>query len=78
MKKVIVSYAAMHKDSHKHALDVIKELNVVYRAGVPQYLGECWIFYGCENIPEQLPACVTVSDMNDRDFIDSGIRQEVK
>ncbi|CAM8556397.1 hypothetical protein SPM19_11825 [Enterobacter hormaechei subsp. xiangfangensis] len=77
MKKIIVSYADMHKDGHKHAMNVIKELNITYRAVVPQPLGECWIFYGCENIPEQLPASVSVWDMNDRDFINSGIRREV-
>jgi len=26
---------------------------------VPQSLGDCWWFFNCENVPEQMPAHIT-------------------
>jgi hypothetical protein len=34
----------------------MKELGINYFHSTPQSLGDCWWFWCCENIPEELPS----------------------
>lgn len=76
MIKIIVHYENMKKGEHKHAQSVIKELGITSVKDIPESMGDCWIFYGCENIPECLPGYISVSEMKDHDYQRSGINYE--
>lgn len=38
-----------------HAQQVMRNLGVSYAHSVPQSLFDCWVFFGCENLPNPLP-----------------------
>ena len=49
----------------KHAQICMRELGITYQLAVPQSLGDCWWFFNCENVPEELPEWATVRDFGD-------------
>ena len=65
---------------YKHAIDAMNDLGITYKSAIPQSLGDQWVFYDCQNIPESLPRYASLREMNNRDYEDSGItpQQEVK
>ncbi len=65
MLKVIVSYLDMAYGGfeHKHAQTVMSDLGISYERAVPQSMTDCWVFYGCSNIPEDLPSYVRVVEV---------------
>ena len=40
---------------NRHAQVVIKELGITYKRATPQSLFDCWQFWGCDNVPDNLP-----------------------
>ncbi|WP_373203360.1 hypothetical protein [Citrobacter amalonaticus] len=40
---------------HEHPQKVMSRLGIQYLYAVPQSMGSCWQFYGCENIPDEIP-----------------------
>jgi len=40
----------------EHAQKVMQRLGIKYLYAVPQSMGDCWQFYCCENIPDEIPA----------------------
>jgi hypothetical protein len=49
----------------KHAQVCLRELGVTYQLAVPQSMGDCWWFFNCENVPEELPGWISVRDFGD-------------
>jgi len=39
----------------EHAQKVMRRLGIQYLHAVPQSMGDCWQFYCCENIPDDIP-----------------------
>ncbi|EKS6329487.1 TPA: hypothetical protein ACTYBD_000352 [Enterobacter hormaechei] len=80
MKKIIVSYAGMSQQEHKHAQTIMSELGITWREQIPDSASDSWKFYGCDNIPEKLPSFVSVYEMTEWDYKLSGLspQQEVK
>jgi hypothetical protein len=40
---------------NEHPQAAMRRLGITYERSVPQSLGDQWWFYGCENIPDELP-----------------------
>lgn len=40
---------------HVHPQEKMKLLGITYQHATPQSLADCWWFWNCENIPEELP-----------------------
>ena len=38
-----------------HPQEVMAKLGIEYRHAIPQSMGDCWWFFGCENLPNILP-----------------------
>lgn len=49
----------------KHAQLCLKELGITYQLAVPQSMGDCWWFFNCENVPDELPEYLKVRDFGD-------------
>ena len=47
--------AANEAGEMRHAQVVMAELGIRYEHAVPQSMADSWTFYGCENIPPELP-----------------------
>jgi hypothetical protein len=58
-------YTASKNGEERHAQTVMNELGITYHHGVPQSIGDCWLFYECENVPENLPPYIEALN-NDR------------
>ena len=66
-KRVDVSLCMQRKYYSKdfknlHPQDVMKKLGITYTVAVPQSIVGMWQFYGCENVPENLPEFLNVAD----------------
>lgn len=42
-----------------HAQKVFKVLGITYSHCVGQSIGDCFWFFNCKNIPDELPDCIT-------------------
>ena len=42
-----------------HAQAQMRALGITYRVATPQSLGDQWWFWGCENVPAELPSHIT-------------------
>lgn len=49
----------------KHPQQLMRDLGITYKLAVPQSMGGCWWFFGCENVPDYLPACLSLRDFGD-------------
>lgn len=49
----------------KHAQVCMKELGITYQLAVPQSIGDCWWFFNCENVPDELPEYLRERDFGD-------------
>ena len=39
----------------RHAQKVMQDLGITYKHATPQSISDAWWFWGCENVPEELP-----------------------
>ena len=50
----------------KHAQEQMRELGITYKLTVPQILGDCWWFFGCDNVDvDNLPEHIEIRDFGD-------------
>lgn len=49
----------------EHAMATMKRLGITYKKAVPQSMGDCWWFFNCRNVPDELPQNVTPRDFGD-------------
>lgn len=52
-------YAAYDSGENRHPQDVMRGLGITYAIATPQSIFDSWWFWGCENVPETLPAYLT-------------------
>lgn len=58
-----------------HPQEVIKKLGITYQHATPQSLYDAWWFWNCENLPDKLPDCITVSERDPMKHIGWGLSQ---
>lgn len=63
-------------DENRHAQTVMKELGITYQHSTPQSLGDCWWFWNCENLPDELPVFLRKADRDPMKCIGWGLSQE--
>lgn len=52
-------------EAPKHAQICMKDLGITYQLAVPQSISDCWWFFNCENVPDELPKYLVVRDFGD-------------
>jgi len=60
----------------KHPQEVMKHLGITYQHATPQSMGDCWWFWNCENLPDELPEYLTVRERDPMECIGYGLSQE--
>jgi len=60
----------------KYVLVPVKELGITYQHATPQSVADCWQFWNCENIPNELPEYITEFKGNPIDYIGFGLSEE--
>lgn len=68
--------AGIKLNDTRHAQAVMKELGITYKHAVPQSISDSWEFWGCENVPEDLPESIEVTSWNPMDRIGWGLNKE--
>jgi hypothetical protein len=63
-----------HKEN-RHAQVVMKELGITYQHATPQSMFDCWQFWNCENIPDELPGFIKEFKRDPMDMIGHGLSQ---
>ena len=59
----------------RHSLDVMKDLGITYHHATPQSMGDCWWFWNCEGMPNELPTYLSISDKDPMECIGWGLSQ---
>lgn len=44
----------------KHPQEFINDLGITYKKCEPMPIGDCWLFFDCENIPNVLPSFIEI------------------
>jgi len=54
--------SAYDAGDNRHAQDIMESLGIKYQRGVPESIGDCWLFYGEDDstIPVDCPAYVEI------------------
>ncbi len=60
----------------RHAQEVMKELGITYQTSTPQSMGDCFWFWNCENVPDNLPKYITELKENPMECIGFGLSRE--
>lgn len=61
----------------KHPQQLMCDIGINYKLAVPQSMGDCWWFFGCENVPDALPVWLSVRDFGDlNELVGWGLSQE--
>ena len=74
--KVNSKLAPLITNEARHAQEVMKDLGITYQHSTPQSMGDCWWFWNCEDIPEDLPQYLSVSDRDPMNCIGYGLSQQ--
>lgn len=46
-----------------HPEDAIEKLGIKYMVASPKPIGDQWWFWGCSNVPEELPEAIDILDL---------------
>ena len=57
----------------RHAQTIIDGLGISYQIAVPQSIIDSWHFWGCENVPKDLPDFIVASDLDPMEYIGWGL-----
>lgn len=60
-------------DEYKHPQKIMKDLGIEYELGVPQSIADCWQFFNCSNIPDNLPNYINVFNHEPLEYIGWGL-----
>ena len=60
----------------RHALLVMEGLGITYQHSTPQSMGDCWWFWNCENLPDELPKYLSIRDRDPMECIGWGLSQK--
>lgn len=69
-------HTAANEGMGKHPQAVMKDLGIKYRKAVPQSISDSWQFWGCSNVPENLPLCLSTINRPPIDYIGWGLSKE--
>jgi hypothetical protein len=56
-----------------HPQEVMKRLGITYEIATPQSLVDRWWFWGCRNVPDELPDWLTVLPLSPREAVGHGL-----
>ena len=59
-----------------HAQKAMKEMGITYQHATPQSMSDCWWFWNCENIPDELPLFLSHLNNDPMSCIGWGLSQE--
>ena len=79
MKPVHLHYDCMGSpigDDYMHPEKRMKSLGITYQDATPQSMYDCWQFWNCENVPDDLPPYIKIRDYDPMKFIMNGLSQE--
>lgn len=62
-------FPAIDAGEKRHAVAVMKELGIDYVASTPQSVADQWWFWGCKNVPTEMPAYLTVLDVSPKPWL---------
>lgn len=67
VKRITISFYddLLKQTGYRHPQKIMQSLGISYKIAVPQSLFDCWEFFGCENIPKDIPECIQVSELSD-------------
>lgn len=51
-----------------HPQKVMRDLGITYKNCTTKSIGDCWWFWHCENIPDELPPFLSVAGLTDEDY----------
>ena len=69
-------YSAYDANVHEHPQQVMSNLGIRYFDATPQSVADCWIFWNCRNLPNELPVYLSALDKGPMEFIGSGLLKE--
>lgn len=69
-------WAAYNNVEQDHAQIEMKKLGITYQHSTPQSMLDCWQFWNCENVPNELPPFLTEIERSPVDFIGHGLSKE--
>lgn len=61
----------------RHPQEEMKALGITYQHSTPQSMGDCWQFWNCENIPEDLPEYLSINDRDPMTYIGYGLSKDL-
>lgn len=59
----------------RHPVAVMKALNIDYIHSTPQSIVDCWWFWDCTNIPDELPDYLTQLTVEPMEVIGNGLTE---
>lgn len=59
-----------------HAQKVMSNLGITYDHAVPQSIADCWWFFNCKNVPDQIPSFLSPIKGKPTDLIGFGLSKE--
>ena len=57
--------------------EIVNALGIKYLYSVPQSMGDCWWFLGCENVPDALPDFIYESSIDPETCVGYGLSKEM-
>lgn len=73
---ILSTYGAALAKETRHAQTVMKDLGITYEESTPQSCFDCWQFWNCENVPEQLPDFIEDMKYGPMKYIGLGLSEE--
>ena len=61
---------------YEHAERYMERLGITYQQATPQSIIDCWFFWNCENIPDDLPEELSYLEVDAIDYIGYGLSKE--
>lgn len=65
------------RSGEMHPQKAMRELGITYQHATPQPIGDCWWFWNCENIPDNLPPFLTELEVDSMEYVGFGLSQEL-
>ena len=69
-------YYGLQGAPNGHPRKVMEELGITFFHATPQSLGDCWWFWCCENVPNELPSFLHKLDVQPELAIGYGLSKE--
>ena len=70
-------YDLMGAGAKGHPQTVMKELGIIYQHATPQSMHDCWQFWNCKNVPDDLPPFLSEFKRDPMTMIGYGLSKEV-